>query len=121
MFSRRLFVVVSTIVAALGVALVAASLLDIGGHAAEDSLHNLSEVAAGIFACVIALIAARHSRGRRRLAWICWSAYAILEAVSDWNALAGHTITALPSWTDLAIIAQLHAFVHGSEVDSRVA
>ncbi|HEY6469672.1 MAG TPA: EAL domain-containing protein [Candidatus Dormibacteraeota bacterium] len=107
MFSRRLFIVVSAIVAALGVVLIGASLLGVGGNAFEDSVHNLAEVVAGLFACVIALLAAQQSRGRRRIAWFCWSVYAVLEAVSDWNALAAHTLAGFPSWTDVAILVQL--------------
>jgi diguanylate cyclase (GGDEF)-like protein len=106
-FSRRLFVVVAALVAALGVALVGASLLGIGGNAVEDSVHNVAEVGAGLFACAIALAASYRSHGRRRFAWLCWSAYALLEAVSDWNAFAAHTVTTLPSRTDVAILAQL--------------
>lgn len=87
MFSRRLFVVVSAVVAALGVALIGASLLGVGGDAVEGSVHDVAPVGAGLFACVIALAAAYGSRGRRRLAWLCWSAYAVLEAILDWNAL----------------------------------
>ncbi len=107
MFSRRLFIVVSAIVAALGVALICASLLNIGGNAFEDSVHNLAEVGAALFACALALVAAQQSRGRRRIAWFCWSVYAILKAVSDWNAFAAHTVTGFPSWTDVAILVQL--------------
>ena len=91
----------------LGVALVAASLLGLGGDAVEDSVNNFAELGAGLFAGVIALGAAYRSRGRRRIAWLCWSAYAVLEVASAWNAVAVYTVTALPSWTAIAIVVQL--------------
>src|ERR1700722_7989594 len=106
-FSRRLFIVVSAMVAALGVALVGASLLDMGGDVLQTSLHNVAESAAALFACALALLAASRSRGRRRLSWVCWSAFAVLEAVADWNALASHATATFPSWTDLAVVVQL--------------
>ncbi len=106
MFSRRLFIVVSAVVAALGGVLVCASLLNVGGDVLQNWLHNAAESAAALFACALALLAASRSRGRRRLSWVCWSAFAVLEAVSDWNTLASHATT-FPSWSDVAVIVEL--------------
>jgi diguanylate cyclase (GGDEF)-like protein len=83
------------------------SLLGIGGAAFEDRLHNLADVAMGLVAAAATTIAGIRTRGRRRWSWFFWSGYAVLEACSDWNALAVHTSTASLSWSDVSIIAQL--------------
>jgi diguanylate cyclase len=103
----RLFTVGTAVATVLIVVLVAASLLELGGAVFEDGLHNLAEVAAGLFAAGVACIAALRSRGRRRTSWFCWSAYALLEGLSDWNVLAAHTPIFFPSWSDAAIFAQV--------------
>jgi diguanylate cyclase (GGDEF)-like protein len=95
------------VAAVLIVVLIAASLLDLGGAVSEDRIHNLAEVGAGLFAGVVAFVAALRSRGRMRISWFCWSAYALLEAFTDWNVLAVHTPTVFPSWSDAAIFAQV--------------
>jgi diguanylate cyclase (GGDEF)-like protein len=119
-FSRRLFVVVTAIVAAIGVAVIGASLFGVGGDAFEDSLHNVAETGAAVFACTLALLAASRSRGRRRLSWCCWSAYALLEAFSDWSALTTHAITTFPSWTEVAVVLQLPLGIVAAVVFMRV-
>jgi diguanylate cyclase (GGDEF)-like protein len=106
-FSRRLFIVVSAIVAAVVAVLIVASVFDVGGTLLEDRVQDAAESGAGLFACAAALVAASRSRGRRRISWLCWSAYAIVEAFVDWNALAAHAATASPSWSDAAVLAKM--------------
>ena len=104
---RRLFTAISIAAAILVAALVAASLTQLGGAVFEETIHNAAEVGAGLFATVVASIAAFRSRGRRRIAWFCWGAYALLEGTSDWNALAAHTTTFSPSWSELENFLQV--------------
>jgi len=116
---------VTAAVAVLIVVLLSASLLGIGGNAFEDGLHNVSEVAAALFAAGIAVLTAIRSRGRRRWSWVCWGAFCLLEALCDWNALADHH-TAVLSIANLGFIAQvpigvLAALIFLRVVSSRMA
>jgi len=85
---RRLFVTVTSAVLVLIVTFVSASLLGVGGNGFEDQFHNAAEIAAGLFASALAAAVVVRSRGRRRWSVACWSGYALLTAVCDWNALA---------------------------------
>jgi diguanylate cyclase (GGDEF)-like protein len=118
--SRRLFNAVTASVAVLIVVFVGASLLGVGGAVFEDRIHNVAEVAAGLFAGGIALLTATRSRGRRRLSWLCWSAYGLLEAVSDWNVLAAHHDSTLLSVANVAFLAQLPLGLLGALIFMRV-
>jgi diguanylate cyclase (GGDEF)-like protein len=104
----------------LVVVFVSVSLLGLGGNGVEDGIHNVAEVAAGLFAGGLALLAAIRSRGRRRWSWLCWSAYGLLEAVCDWNALAAHHAAALLSVSNFAFIAQLPLGLLGAVIFMRV-
>jgi len=104
---RRLFIGASTAAAVLVVVLVAASLMRLGGAQFEETIHNAAEVGAGLFAAVVACIAAVRSRGRRRVAWFCWSAYAVLQGSSDWSALAAHETAFSLSWSDIENVVQV--------------
>ena len=104
--SRRLFLSVTSAVVVVIVVFVSASLLGVGGSAFEDTIHNLAEVGAGLFVCGIALTTAVRSRGRRRWSWLCWAGFGLLEAFSDWNALAAHHATTLLPISDLWFLAQ---------------
>jgi diguanylate cyclase len=117
---RRLFTAVTALATIVIVVLVVASLLRLGGALFEDRIHNLAEVIAGLFAAVVAGIAAVRSRGRRRISWFCWGAYALLEGISDWNVLASPTPTSFPSWSDLAIFAQVPLVLIGAVMFMRV-
>jgi diguanylate cyclase (GGDEF)-like protein len=118
--SRRLFISVTAAVVVLIVAFVSASLLGLGGSAFEDRIHNVAEVAAGLFAGAIALLTAIRSRGRCRLSWLCWSAYAVLEAFSDWNALAAQHTNAVLSGGNVAFLVQLPLGLLGALIFMRV-
>jgi diguanylate cyclase (GGDEF)-like protein len=118
--SRRLFIVLTAAIAVLIVVFTAASLLGFGGNVFQDRLHNLAEVGAGLFAAALALIAATRSRGRRRWSWLCWSAYAALEAVSDWNVLAAHHDGTLLSIGNIAFVVQLPVGLLGALIFMRV-
>jgi diguanylate cyclase (GGDEF)-like protein len=120
MFSRRLFIVVSAIVAAVVTVLVTCSVFAVGGSAFEDRVQDAAESVAGLLACATALIAATRSRGRRRLAWFCWSVYALLETFTDWGALAGHGSSAFPSWIAVGVLMQLPLGVVAAVVFMRV-
>jgi len=111
---------VTAAVAGLIVIFVSASLLGIGGNTFEDNLHNVAEVAAGLFAGGIALLAAIRSRGRRRVAWFCWSAYALLEAGCGWNAFAAHHAVVLLSVSTVAFLAQLPLGLLGGLIFTRI-
>jgi diguanylate cyclase len=104
---RRLFTAATALVTVLIIVLVAASLLELGGAVFEDRVHNIAVVGAGLLAAAAACIAGLRSRGRRRVSWFCWSAYAGLEAFTDWNVLAVHAPTSFPTWSDVAIFAQV--------------
>jgi diguanylate cyclase (GGDEF)-like protein len=118
--SRRLFIAVTALTSVLIVVFVGASLLGLGGNVFEDRIHNLAEVGAGLVAGALALIAAVRSRGRRRLSWLCWSAYGILEAFSDWNVLAAHHDGTLLTVGNLAFLAQLPLGLLGALIFMRV-
>ena len=120
MSSRRLFTVVTAFVAVLIAVFAGASLLGLGGNVFEDRVHNLAEVGAGLFAGCSALITATRSRGRRRLSWLCWSAYGILEACSDWNVLAAHHNGTLLSVGNIASLAQLPVGLLGALIFLRL-
>lgn len=120
MSSRRVFTTVTAAVVVLIVVFVSASLLGAGGNAFEDGAHNVAEVGAGLFAGGIALLAAIRSRGRRRWAWLCWSAYALLEAVCDWNAIAAHHAAVLLSVSNVAFLAQLPLGLLGALIFMRI-
>jgi diguanylate cyclase (GGDEF)-like protein len=121
---RRLFVVSAAACGALIAVLIVASLLGLGGAELEDTIHNLAEVAAGLIAAALALLAASRSRGRRRIAWFCWSAYALLaavgEGIADWNALVTHGVLTFPSAADIAFLLQVPAGVAGAVILLRV-
>jgi diguanylate cyclase len=122
---RRLFIAVTTAVAVLIVVLVSASLLGLGGDQFEDRIHNIAEVASGLLVAGVAMIAAVRSRGRRRLSWIGWSAYGVLEAFSNWNALAAHHASSL-TVSNVLFLAQLPvgvcaALMYMRVVSSRIA
>jgi diguanylate cyclase (GGDEF)-like protein len=118
--SRRLFIVVTASVAVLMIVFVSASLLGFAGSVFEDRIHNLAEVVAGLSAGGIALIAAIRSRARRRLSWLCWSAYGIAEASSDWNVLAAHHDATLLTIGNVAFVAQLPMGLLGALIFMRV-
>ncbi|MHB8488035.1 MAG: EAL domain-containing protein [Candidatus Dormibacteria bacterium] len=120
MAARRLFMIVTSAVLVLIVIFVSASLLGVGGNAFEDQIHNVAEVAAGLFAGGLAMLAAVRSRGRRRLSMLCWSAYALLTSVSDWNALAAHHGAALLSLSNVAFLAELPLGLLGALIFVRV-
>ena len=107
MTPRRLFVTVTSAVLVLIVTFVSASLLGVGGNGFEDQFHNAAEIAAGLFASALAAAVVVRSRGRRRWSVACWSGYALLTAVCDWNALAAHHGAALLSLSNVAFLAQL--------------
>jgi diguanylate cyclase (GGDEF)-like protein len=86
---------------------ISASLLGVGGNAFENQIHNVAEIAAGLFACSLALLVVFRSRGRRRWSVACWSGYALLTAVCDWNALAAHHGAALLSLSNVAFLGEL--------------
>ena len=126
MSSRRLFIVLTASVAVLIVAFTGASLLGFGGDVLQDRIHNVAEVGAGLLAAGLALTAATRSRGRRRWSWLCWSAYAALEAASDWNVLAAHHDGTLLSIGNVAFVVQvpvglLAALIFMRVMSSRVA
>jgi diguanylate cyclase (GGDEF)-like protein len=104
--SRRLFLSVTSAVVAVIAVLLAASLLGVGGAAFEDTIHNVAELAAGLFAGAMAVTTALRSRGRRRLSWWCWAAFGLSEAFSEWNALAAHHANSLLPVSDLWFLAQ---------------
>jgi diguanylate cyclase (GGDEF)-like protein len=118
--SRRLFIVVTASVAVVISVFAGASLLRLGGNVFEDRVHNLAEVGAGLFAGGMALLTATRSRGRRRLSWLCWSAYGVLEAFSDWNVLAAHHDGTLLSVGNIAFLAQLPVGLFGALIFMRV-
>jgi diguanylate cyclase (GGDEF)-like protein len=124
-FSRRLFLAAAACIAVLIAIGLGASLLGLGGPDLEDTIHNIAEVAAGFFAGVVALIAALRSRGRRRVAWSCWSAYGFLgavgEGIADWNTLVTHTALTFPSAADIAFLAQVPAGIVGAVVMMRAS
>jgi diguanylate cyclase (GGDEF)-like protein len=117
--SRRLFGTVTAVTVTLIIIFVGASLLGVGGAVFEDRLHNVAEVGAGVFAGGIALLTAARSRGRRRWSWLCWSAYGLLEAGSDWNALATTHTAALMSVATLAALVQLPLALAGALIFMR--
>src|SRR6202011_1398693 len=121
---RRLFVVSAGACGALIALLIVASLLGLGGGDLEDTIHSLAEVAAGVFAAVLALLAASRSRGRRRVAWCCWSAYALLAAVGEgiaaWNTFVTHAVLAFPSASDIAFLVQVPVGVAAAVILLRV-
>ncbi len=126
MFSRRLFLSVTSGLVVVIVVFVSASLLSVGGPGFEDTIHNLAEVAAGLFVGGVALTTAIRSRGRRRLSWLCWGAFGLMAAFSDWNALAAHHVTNRLSTSDLWLFAQgtlalLAALIFMRVVFSRLA
>ena len=120
MTPRRTFITVTAAVLVLIVVFVTASLFSIGGNAFEDEIHNIAEVAAGLFAAGIALLVAIRSRGRRRATMLCWSGYGLLTAVWDSNALAAHHGAALLSLSNVAFLAQLPLGLLGALVFVRV-
>ncbi|MFZ0920706.1 MAG: EAL domain-containing protein [Candidatus Dormiibacterota bacterium] len=120
MTPRRTFITVTAAVLVLIVVFVTASLFGIGGNAFEDEIHNIAEVAAGLFAAGIALLVAIRSRGRRRATMLCWSGYGLLTAVWDSNALAAHHGAALLSLSNVAFLAQLPLGLLGALVFVRV-
>ena len=107
MSRRRLYIAITVPLTAVVILLLALSVLGIGGAEFEDRLHNIAQVAMGLGAAGATGLAGVRSRGKRRVSWFFWSAYAVLEAFSNWNALATHTSTAFPRWADLVILAQL--------------
>jgi diguanylate cyclase (GGDEF)-like protein len=123
--SRRIFVAAAACIAVLVAIGLGASLLGLGGPDLEDTIHNLAEVAAGLVAGVVALIAALRSRGRRRVAWSSWSAYGFLaavgEGIADWNTLVTHTALTFPSAADIAFLAQVPAGIVGAVVMMRAS
>lgn len=117
---RRLLIIAAVTVAVVIVVFAGASLLGVGGDVFEDRVHNLAEVGAGLLAGGVALITAIKSRGRRRLSWLCWSAYGTLEAISDWNVLAAHHGGTLLSVGNIAFVAQVPVGVLGALIFMRV-
>jgi diguanylate cyclase (GGDEF)-like protein len=118
--SRRLFIVLTASTAVLIVVFTGASLLGFGGNVFQDRIHNLAEVGAGLLAAGLALLAATRSRGRRRWSWLCWSAYAAIEASSDWNVLAAHHEGTLLSIGNVAFVVQLPVGLLGALIFMRV-
>jgi diguanylate cyclase len=104
---RRLYVATSAVVAVVVIVMLAISVGSIGGALFEDRVHNLAEVAAGLFAASLACIAAVRTRGRRRFSWFCWSAFALLEGFSGWNELATHAASTSVSPSDIASLIEL--------------
>jgi diguanylate cyclase (GGDEF)-like protein len=117
---RRLFVAAASLATAVAVLLVLASVLELGGAAYEDRIHAVGETAAAVFAAGAALLAAVRSRGRRRLAWSCWSAYALLAIFTVGRAFGAHSATPTLSWSDLVILLQLPLGIVASVVFMRV-
>ncbi|MFZ0130291.1 MAG: EAL domain-containing protein [Candidatus Dormiibacterota bacterium] len=119
MSSRRLFGAVTAVSVILIGVFVGASLVGVGGAVFEDRLHNAAEVGAGLFAGGIALLTATRSRGRRRWSWLCWSAYGLLEAGSDWNVLATSHTAAVVSVSTYAALVQLPLALAGALIFMR--
>jgi diguanylate cyclase (GGDEF)-like protein len=80
---RRPFVVAVVLVSLVMCGLLVATFASWGGADHQSTIHAVAEAIAGYLAAIAALVAALRSRGRRALAWACWSAYVLLLAVGS--------------------------------------
>src|SRR5690348_7380990 len=81
--SRRLFILAAILAVLVISALVLVSILSWGGASLQSVIHPVAEASAGFLATVAALLAMLRSRGRRAVAWGCWSAYTLSLAVGS--------------------------------------